>query len=41
MTKAGLPVGIAIDGPQDSDARLLAIALALESVLPRLPAPPI
>ena len=41
MTKAGLPVGIAIDGPANSDARLLAVALALETALPRLPAPPI
>jgi indoleacetamide hydrolase len=41
MTKAGLPVGIAIDGPEKGDHELLAIGLALESVLPRLPAPPI
>src|SRR5215470_9933405 len=40
MTKAGLPVGIAIDGPQDSDREILAIAAALETVLPPLPAPP-
>jgi mandelamide amidase len=40
MTKAGLPVGIAIDGPQDSDQEVLAIAAALETVLPPLPAPP-
>jgi indoleacetamide hydrolase len=39
MTKTGLPVGIAIDGPESSDRGLLAIALALETVLPRLPAP--
>ncbi len=39
MTKAGLPVGIAIDGPANSDAQLLAIALALETALPRLPPP--
>ncbi|MGA7489162.1 MAG: amidase family protein, partial [Xanthobacteraceae bacterium] len=39
MTTAGLPVGIAIDGPQNGDQQVLAIALALESVLPRLPAP--
>jgi hypothetical protein len=30
MTKAGLPVGIAIDGPAGSDQQVLAIALALE-----------
>src|SRR5262249_56071781 len=40
MTKAGLPVGIAIDGPQHSDQEVLAIAAALETVLPPLPAPP-
>jgi Asp-tRNA(Asn)/Glu-tRNA(Gln) amidotransferase A subunit family amidase len=39
MTKAGLPVGIAIDGPENNDRQVLAIALALETVLPRLPAP--
>jgi Asp-tRNA(Asn)/Glu-tRNA(Gln) amidotransferase A subunit family amidase len=39
MTKAGLPVGIALDGPERSDHELLAIGLALETVLPRLPAP--
>ena len=39
MTKAGLPVGIAIDGPANSDAQLLAIALALETALLRLPPP--
>jgi mandelamide amidase len=39
MTKAGLPVGIALDGPESSDRELLAIGLALETVLPRLPVP--
>jgi len=39
MTKAGLPVSIAIDGPESSDHQILAIGLALETVLPRLPAP--
>jgi indoleacetamide hydrolase len=39
MTKAGLPVGIAIDGPENGDGQVLAIGLALETVLPRLPAP--
>jgi indoleacetamide hydrolase len=39
VTKAGLPVGIAIDGPENSDHQVLAIGLALETVLPRLPAP--
>jgi indoleacetamide hydrolase len=40
MTKAGLPVGMAIHAPEKSDHQLLAIGLALETVLPRLPAPP-
>jgi indoleacetamide hydrolase len=39
QTKAGLPFGIALDGPEHSDHQLLAIALALEPLLPRLPAP--
>jgi mandelamide amidase len=39
MTKAGLPVGIALDGPAGSDQHVLAIGLALEAVLPKLPAP--
>jgi indoleacetamide hydrolase len=39
MSKDGLPVGIAIDGPENADQHVLAIALALETVLPRLPAP--
>ena len=39
MTKAGLPVGIAVDGPENSDHQVLAIGLALETLLPRLPAP--
>jgi mandelamide amidase len=39
MTRAGLPVGIANDGPEGGDQELLTIGLALESLLPRLPAP--
>ena len=39
MTSAGLPIGIAIDGPQGDDQQLLTICLAIESALPRLPAP--
>jgi Asp-tRNA(Asn)/Glu-tRNA(Gln) amidotransferase A subunit family amidase len=39
MTSAGLPIGIAIDGPQGADQQLLTICLAVESALPRLPAP--
>jgi indoleacetamide hydrolase len=34
-----LPVGISLDGPPDSDARLLAIGRAIENVLGRTPAP--
>ena len=39
MTRAGLPIGIAIDGPQGADQQLLTICLAIELALPRLPAP--
>jgi indoleacetamide hydrolase len=39
MTKGGLPVGLEIDGPVGSDARLLAIGLAIEALLGPLPAP--
>jgi mandelamide amidase len=39
MTKTGLPVGIAIDGPAGSDQHVLVVGLALEAVLPKLPAP--
>ncbi len=35
----GLPVGIEIDGPRGSDARLLAIGMAIEKVLGPTPAP--
>ena len=38
-SSAGLPVGIAIDGPEQSDRRVLAIAAAIETILPRLPPP--
>jgi mandelamide amidase len=40
LTTDGLPVGIEFDGPAASDRRLLAIAAALEPLLPRLPPPP-
>jgi mandelamide amidase len=40
ITKAGLPVGIELSGPPVSDHQLLAIAAAIEALLPRLPAPP-
>lgn len=39
MTRGGLPVGLEIDGPVGSDQRLLAIGLAIESLLGSLPAP--
>jgi mandelamide amidase len=38
-TKAGLPVGLELDGPAGSDRRLLSIALALEKLFGRLPPP--
>ncbi|HEX2688945.1 MAG TPA: indoleacetamide hydrolase [Kofleriaceae bacterium] len=37
---AGLPVGLELDGPANSDPRLLAIGMAIETVLGPLPAPP-
>ena len=40
LTKKGLRVGIEIDGPSNSDRGLLGIALTLERILGRLPAPP-
>jgi mandelamide amidase len=39
LTSQGLPVGLELDGPLGSDARLLAIALGVESVLGKLPPP--
>ena len=39
LAEDGLPVGLEIDGPFMSDRRLLAIGLAIEGVLPGLPAP--
>jgi len=41
MTDAGLPLGIELDAAEGADARLLAIALAVEAVLPKLPVPKI
>ena len=40
MTRGGLPLGLEIDAPHNADAQLLAIARAVEAVLPRTPAPP-
>lgn len=34
---SGLPIGLELDGPQGSDRRLLAIGIALEAVLGRIP----
>jgi mandelamide amidase len=39
MTKGGLPLGLELDGPEGSDATLLAISQAVEAVLPKMPAP--
>jgi mandelamide amidase len=40
MTAAGLPVGIELSGPRDSDRQLLSVAAAIELLLPKLPTPP-
>jgi Asp-tRNA(Asn)/Glu-tRNA(Gln) amidotransferase A subunit family amidase len=37
--RAGLPVGLALDGPESNDHQLLAIGCALETLPPPLPAP--
>jgi len=39
LTKAGLPLGLELDGPVSSDRRLLAVAAAIEALLPPMPAP--
>ena len=39
MTADGLPVGVEIDGPADSDRRLLAIGLQMEKILGPVPRP--
>jgi mandelamide amidase len=39
LTRGGLPVGLELDAPQGGDAQLLAIARAIEAVLPAI-APP-
>jgi mandelamide amidase len=36
---SGLPIGLELDGPAGSDRKLLALGLAVEGVLGRLPAP--
>ena len=35
----GLPVGLSLDGPRGSDERLLAIGMAIERGLGRIPPP--
>lgn len=37
--ESGLPVGLELDGPLGSDRKLLAVGIAVEGVLGRLPAP--
>ena len=39
VSSRGLPVGLCLEGPVDSDTRVLAIGLAIESLLGPLPAP--
>jgi indoleacetamide hydrolase len=39
LTTQGLPMGIALDGPAMSDRKLLAIANAIEALLPKIPEP--
>jgi mandelamide amidase len=39
VTASGLPLGLELDGPAGSDAALLALAEAVETVLPEVPAP--
>ncbi len=39
LTAAGLPVGLEIDAPSGEDRKLLSLALAMERVFGRLPAP--
>ncbi|WP_394142525.1 amidase family protein [Burkholderia multivorans] len=41
QTAAGLPVGLALDGPVGSDKKLLSIGIAIERLLGVLPAPTI
>ncbi len=38
---AGLPVGLALDGPFGSDRRLLAVGTAIEAALPPMPPAPL
>ena len=38
-TRAGLPVGLELDGPAGSDRHLLAVAALLEAAMPEIPRP--
>ena len=40
LSPDGLPVGLELDGPALGDRRLIALARAVEQVLPPMPAPP-
>jgi len=40
LTPGGLPVALEFDGPAGSDRSVLALGLALEAVLGKLPPPP-
>ena len=40
LTRDGLPVALELDGPSGADRELLALGLALETALGRLPPPP-
>ena len=39
LTAAGLPLGLELDAAANADGRLLAVAAAIERVLPKMPAP--
>jgi indoleacetamide hydrolase len=39
LTRSGLPVGLELDAPHGSDARLLSVAAAMERALDPMPAP--
>jgi Asp-tRNA(Asn)/Glu-tRNA(Gln) amidotransferase A subunit family amidase len=39
LSNDGMPIGVELDGPSGSDRRLLAIAEAVERILPVTPAP--
>ena len=41
FSKNGLPIGLELNGPEQSDEALLAIALAIETLFPALSPPPV